>query len=75
MYVEEPNCTNFSSEIRTGPPSAQLCAFRHASDQDRRFIVEAPYSSATTPQPRRRDFAMGPIEEVGCGVVFTLGGL
>jgi len=49
-------------------------SFRHASDKDRRFITEALQSSATTPQPRRRDFAMGPIEEVGWGVVFTIMG-
>lgn len=48
--------------------SLSTSTFKHGSDKHRRLMEQAPLSKATGTLPRRRDCAMGPMDEVGCRV-------
>jgi len=54
--------------------SLSASAFKHGPDKHRRLMEQAPLSKTTGPLPRRRDFAMGPMDEVGCRVTFATKG-
>lgn len=60
--------------VEQSSSSGDESSFKHASDKHLRRIGIEEGSNATTPLPRRRALAIGPMDEVGSGVVFTIMG-